>query len=192
MGMKLKLLYCLLALAIGFTYSCNKNDNPVPGDPCAGLNYNINITKTESVGGANNGTLTILEPRGDTVSYKLNNGSYQSSWYFTNLAPGSYVITIKNQKNCTDTTQTTILNYGPQYAQVKQIITGYCGPCHLNGGISGGLNYDTDANIVANKTRIKVRTVDGVPTFMPEGGQLTTLDKQRIVDWINGGGTTSN
>jgi len=187
-----KLFNCLLILLLTAVFSCNKKDTPGPVDPCAGLNYNIVHTKTASVGTANNGTLTIMEPRGDTITYKLNNGSYQTSWYYTNLAPGNYVITVKNHHGCTDTAQIAILNYGPKYALVKEIITGYCGPCHLNGAINGGMNFDTDASIVANKARIKIRTVDGIPTFMPEGSQLTMVDKQKIVDWINAGGTTAN
>jgi len=106
-----------------------------------------------------------LEPWGDTISYKLNSGAFQSSWYFTNLAPGSYVVTIQNQRGCTDTAQVTILNYGPKYAAVKQLILGYCGPCHLNGTVNGTMNFDTDASIVANKARIKSRSVVGCPPY---------------------------
>lgn len=188
--MKLKLPASIL-LVLVFA-SCSKNDLPEPPDPCAGINFTITTTKTESVGGAGNGTLTVLEPRGDTISYKLNNGSFQTSWYFTNLAAGNYIVTIKNHKGCTDTVQVTILNYGPKYALVKQLVTGYCGPCHLDGAVNGGMNFDTDAQIIAAKDRIKVRAVDGIPTFMPEGSQLTPVDKQKIVDWINAGGTVSN
>ena len=187
----------LLVFIIILVNSCSKSDTQTV-DPCTGANFNITHTQTESVGTSNNGTLTILAPRGDTISYKLGNGSYQDSWYFTNLAPGNYVITIKNQKGCTDTAQITILNYGPKYAAVKQLITdgisGYCGPCHTNGGMDGGKNFDTDISIVASKDRIKIRAVDGIPSFMPPlpNSQLTTVDKQKIVDWINAGGTTSN
>jgi uncharacterized membrane protein len=86
-----------------------------------------------------------------------------------------------------DTAQVTILNYGPKYAQVKQLITGYCGPCHLNAGNSGNRNFDTDASIVAGWDRIRARCVTGTPSFMPQGGQLTAIDKQRITDWVNAG-----
>lgn len=186
-----KLVNCFLLSLLAFT-ACNKTDTV--NDPCLGVNYTINHTKTESVGSSNNGTITILEPRGDTISYQLNSGVFQPSWYFTNLAPGNYVVTIKNQKGCADTTQVTILNYGPKYAAVKQLIVGYCGPCHLNGTVNGAMNFDMDASIVANKTRIKVRAVDGLPTFMPEtpNSPLSLVDRQKITDWINGGGTTSN
>jgi hypothetical protein len=179
------IISCFLgALAV----ACSKNETPAP-DACAGANFNINSTKTESIGVSNNGTITILEPRGDTISYKLNSGAYQSSWYFTNLAPGNYVITIKNQKGCTDTTQISILNYGPKYYAVKELIVGYCGPCHRNGGNEGSKNFDTDASIIASWDRIKIRAVDNLPTQMPElpNAALTPADKQKIIDWVNAG-----
>jgi len=192
--MRFKLIIiCFLSVSILLINSCSKNDTPIV-DPCAGYNVTINQTHTESVGTANNGTLTILAPRGDTITYKLNNGSYQVSWYFTNLAPGNYVVTIKNQKGCTDTAQITILNYGPKYAAVKQLISGggaggYCGPCHVNGGNDGGKNFDSDINIINNWDRIKARAVDNIPSQMPAppNAMLTPVDKQKITDWVNAG-----
>jgi hypothetical protein len=179
----------LLAGLLLLVLACNKTDTPAAPDPCTGVSYNILSTKTEAVGTSNNGTITITEPRGDTISYKINNGSYQASWYFTNLAPGNYVITIKNQKGCTDTAQISILNYGPKYAAVKQIILGYCGPCHLSGAVNGGKNFDTDASIISSWDRIKARAVDNLPTRMPEtpNAPLTNADKQKITDWVNAG-----
>jgi hypothetical protein len=196
---KILIITCLLAVFIVVTNSCSKSDTQTT-DPCSGYDIPISHTHTESVGTSSNGTITILAPRGDTITYKLNNGSYQDSWYFTNLAPGNYVVTIKNQKGCTDTAKITILNYGPKYALVKQLIGGpiigggYCAPCHVNGGMDGGKNFDTDNSIVASKDRIKARAVDGIPSFMPPAPNvpLTAVDKQKIVDWINTGGTTSN
>lgn len=170
--------------------SCSKSDTPPPApDPCAGFNYDVQFFKTEAIGTANNGSITINYPIGDTISYKLNSGNFQASAIFNNLAPGNYVITVKNAKGCTDTTQVTVYNYGPKYALVKQLITGYCGPCHLNGGISGGKNFDTDANIVNNWDRIKARAVDNIPSPMPEApnSPLTAVDKQKITDWVNAG-----
>ena len=189
--MRKQLLFSGILSVTLFVSSCKKNDVPQP-DPCSGINYTIDFNKTESVGTGNNGTITITAPMGDTIQYQLNNGAFQASRFFTNLTPGNYIITVKNQNGCTDTTQTSILNYGPKYNLVKQLITGYCGPCHLNGGMDGGMNWDADSRIVANKDRIKARAVDGNPSFMPQGGQLTTIDKQKITDWINAGGRTSD
>lgn len=167
---------------------CSKKDTPIP-DPCLGVSYDVQYFKTEAIGSSNNGTIAITFPIGDTISYQLNSGAYQASPGFTNLAPGNYVITVKNQNGCTDTAQITILNYGPKYALVKQIINGYCGPCHLNGAVNGSKNFDTDASIVSSWDRIKARAVDGNPSFMPAApnSPLTNVDKQKITDWVNAG-----
>ncbi len=168
---------------------CKKNDVT---DPCKGINIPMQINKTESTGTANNGSITIVSPRGDSIAYKLNSGSFQDYPIFSNLSPGNYIVTVKNKQGCTDTSNITILNYGVKYAAVKQLVLGYCGPCHLNGSISGGKNFDSDSSIVASKDRIKIRAVDGNPTYMPQGGQLTAIDKQKITDWITAGGRTSD
>lgn len=184
----------VISVQIVYISSCSKNDTTPPPDPCAGVDYNIDYFKTEAVGTSNNGTIAVNYPVGDTITYKLNNGTYQASRNFTNLASGNYVLTVKNQNGCTDTAQITILNYGPKYALVKQLIVGYCGPCHYNGGNSGGKNFDTDASIVASWDRIKARAVDNVPSQMPEApnAPLTTVDKQKITDWVNAGHQQSN
>ncbi len=171
-------------LAAVFWVGCTGD---APPNPCTGVQLDIIFAATPSIGSSNNGTISVFNPAGDSVSYKLDNGPFQSSGLFSNLAPGNYIITVRNNRGCIDTAQATILNYGPRYAQVKQIVSGYCGPCHLNAGNSGNINFDTDARIVGAWQRIKVRCVDGTPSFMPQGGQLTTIDKQRITDWINAG-----
>lgn len=183
-------LPAILLITAGLVISCNKKDStPPPPDPCAGVSYLVEYFKTESIGNANNGSITINAPVGDTITYKLGSGSYQASNVFTGLAPGNYVITVKNLKGCTDTAQISIFNYGPKYALVKQIILGYCGPCHLGGGMEGGKNFETDASIIANWDRIKARAVDNLPSQMPQApnAPLTAPDKQKIVDWVNAG-----
>jgi hypothetical protein len=179
----------LLFVFVTAIYSCSKKDSPPPPDPCLGVSYDVQYFKTESIGTSNNGTITINSPIGDTITYKLNSGTFQASPIFNNLAPGNYIVTVKNQKGCTDTAQITILNYGPKYALVKQIIAGYCGPCHRNGGNDGGKNFDTDASIVASWDRIKARAVDANPSQMPQApnAPLTNPDKQKIIDWVNAG-----
>ena len=149
---------------------CSKKDTPIP-DPCLGVSYDVQYFKTEAIGSSNNGTIAITFPIGDTISYQLNSGAYQASPGFTNLAPGNYVITVKNQNGCTDTAQITILNYGPKYA------------------VNGSKNFDTDASIVSSWDRIKARAVDGNPSFMPAApnSPLTNVDKQKITDWVNAG-----
>lgn len=185
--------YIKVMVLLGWMISCNKKDGPP--DPCLGVHYDIQVFKTEAVGAVNNGTITVTSPLGDTLSYQLNNGAFQSSPFFSNLGAGEYSLVVKNQKGCTDTLSVMLYNYGIKYAQVKQLISGiggaggYCGPCHLNGGISGGKNFDTDASIVASWDRIRARVVDGNPSFMPAApnSPLSATDKQKITDWVNAG-----
>ena len=180
-----KTILLLIALTC-IIVACNKSDTP---SPCNGVHYIIQYLKTESIGSSNNGSIYITAPVGDSISYSLNSGAFQSTASFINLAPGTYLLTVKNQRGCTDTATITILNYGPKYALVKQIVLGYCGPCHLNGTVNGGKNFDTDSSIVASWDRIKARAVDGIPSYMPEApnSPLTTVDKQKITNWVNAG-----
>jgi hypothetical protein len=175
-------------LVFAVIIACNKKD-VLPPDPCLGVSYDVQYFKSESIGTSNNGSIAISFPVGDTITYQLNTGAFQASPNFTNLTPGSYVVTVKNQKGCTDTAQITILNYGPKYALVKQLVGGYCGPCHLNGAVNGGKNFDADASIISSWDRIKARAVDGNPSFMPQApnSPLTNVDKQKITDWVNAG-----
>jgi hypothetical protein len=176
-------LALVVVIALLFT-ACGKEKSP---DPCIGLNYDIQYSSNPAVGGIANGNITVLTPRGDTLTYSVNNGAAQSSPVFNGLAAGTYLVKVINQKGCSDTVRVTLSAYGAKYAAVKELITGYCGPCHLNAGNSGNKNFDTDASIVASWDRIKARSVDGNPSFMPQNGQLTTIDKQKITDWVNAG-----
>jgi hypothetical protein len=180
--MKRQLIFLSLIFLI-----CNSCSKDVNVDNCAGLTYDIQYSSKAAVGGTSNGSITVLYPRGDTLKYAINNGTAQESPIFSGLAAGNYIVKVINQKGCSDTVQLIIQAYGAKYAAVKQLVTGYCGPCHLNGGASGGKNLDTDSSIVTSWDRIRVRCVNGLPTFMPQNGQLTTIDKQKITDWVNAG-----
>jgi len=182
------------AVAIVFFYAaCSKSDTapaPVPiPDPCLG----VTITPVTSVGhtitGQSIGTITVNSPIGSGFTYSITGVPYQPSTNFFNLAAGNYTVSVKNANNCVGTATVTINGYGPKFYAVRNIIKGYCGPCHLNGTVNGGKNFDSDNDIVNSWDRIKARAVDGIPTFMPEApnAQLTAVDKQKIVDWVNAG-----
>jgi hypothetical protein len=179
-----------------FSAACKKSDTPVTPDPvpdpCTGVTVMVATTKFDAIAGQTNGSVTVTSPVGTGYTYSINSGAFQASANFNNLGAGTYTVTAKTDKGCTGNTQVTLNGYGPKYHAVKQLILGYCGPCHLNGAISGGRNYDTDANILAAWDRIKARAVDGIPSFMPQGGTLTTIDKQKITDWVNAGHLTTN
>jgi uncharacterized membrane protein len=196
--MKKKLVLIFTIVGIYFLVGCKKTDTatvaPIPPvvDPCVGVTIVPVASKDFTITGQSLGAITVTSPIGSGITYSITGSVFQASTNFFNLPAGSYTITVKNASNCSGTTSVTINDYGAKYYAVKKIINGYCGPCHLNGTISGGQNFDTDNTITTAWARIKARTVDGTPTFMPQGGQLTALDKQKIVDWVNAGHLTTN
>ena len=178
-------------LFTGFIAGCSKSDTtvttPPATNPCQGVIITPVAAKTHTITGQSLGTITVNSPIGSGFLYSINGTTFQASTNFFNLPAGNYTLTAKNANNCSGTLAVTINGYGPKFYAVRTIINGYCGPCHLNGSVSGGKNFDMDTDVVNSWDRIKIRTVDGIPTFMPQGGQLTTIDKQKIVDWVNAG-----
>ncbi len=175
-----------------FVASCSKTDTtpaptPTPINPCLGVSLTPVAGVTHTTTGQTQGTITVTSPIGSGLLYSINGTTFQPSTNFFNLAAGNYTVTAKNANNCTGSASVTINSYGPKFFQVRTIINGYCGPCHLNGSVNGSKNFDSDNSVVSSWDRIKIRTVDGNPTFMPENGQLTAIDKQKIVDWVNAG-----
>ena len=171
---------------------CSKSDTipatPTPTPtPCQGVTITPVAGKTHTVTGQSLGTITVNSPIGAGYLYSIGSTGFQASTNFFNLAAGNYTLTAKNADNCTGTVSVIINGYGPKFYAVRTIINGYCGPCHLNGAVSGGRNYDLDSDVLLSWDRIKIRSVDGTPTYMPQGGQLTAIDKQKIVDWVNAG-----
>ncbi len=81
---------------------------------------------------------------------------------------------------------------GPLYTAVKSMMASNCSSCHTGNNGTGGKDLTTDCNIISSKDRIKARGVDGSPSFMPQGSQLSAADKKKITDWVNAGGRFSD
>ncbi len=181
----------IVMIIVAFFASCSKSDpapTPLPPvDPCLGVTITPVAGITHTITGQTIGTITATSPIGSGYLYSIGGAAFQPSTNFFNLAAGDYTLTVKNANNCSGSKPITIIGYGPKYFSVKTIINGYCGPCHLNGTTSGGKSLQTDNDVISSWDRIKIRAVDGNPSFMPQAGQLTATDKQKIVDWVNAG-----
>jgi hypothetical protein len=184
------IFFSAIIVTAAFFAGCKKSDTtaaPPPPNPCAGITIAPVASKMPTITGQSVGTLTVTSPIGSGYTYSIDGTAFQASVNFSMLAAGNYTVTAKNADGCTGKVDVSIAGYGAKFYAVKIIVNGYCGPCHLNGAVSGNKNFDTDDAIVASWDRIKARTVDGAPSFMPQGGQLTAIDKQKIVDWVNAG-----
>jgi hypothetical protein len=178
--------------------SCSKSSpspspspTPVPvTDPCLGKNITVTLTPTASTGCSNNGSILASASGSANFTYKLtSSGTYQASGIFNNVAPGSYTVFAKDGDGCEKSAIVSVSagTKGPLFTLVRNLMTSKCQPCHNNSLQNGGMNWESDCNIVANQTRIKVRAVD--EGTMPSGGPaLTVSEKGIITNWITAGG----
>ncbi|HWJ02416.1 MAG TPA: hypothetical protein VNU93_01980, partial [Verrucomicrobiae bacterium] len=71
------------------------------------------LTPTQPTCTVATGSITVTSPLGSTLTYKLDNGTYQSSPNFTGVAPGTHTVTVRNADGCTASNTVTI-NAQPQ------------------------------------------------------------------------------
>jgi gliding motility-associated-like protein len=69
------------------------------------------VATAATCSGGNNGSIVVTpSPAGGTYQYSINGGvSFQASNSFTNVAPGSYTVQIKNANNCLVSTPSAIV-----------------------------------------------------------------------------------
>lgn len=284
---KVPLFFLAILLSSLIYSSCSKgstdNSNPAPpSNPCDGVTISITGTTANTTSGQNNGSITVTATGGSGFTYSLNNGTFQASGTFSNLAAGAYTVTAKNSNGCTGSQSFTVgastactganitvttsaaaatpcaaspngsvtvtasgstaFTYninggafqasnqfnglaagtytvsakdangcsqsaavtvgaaaaGARFSAVRTVVQTFCAVsgCHLGSAPAGGINFSVDCNIVANKDRMKARAVDAAGTAnqmpQPPNAPLSAADQQKIVDWINAGGTYSN
>lgn len=99
------------------------------------------------------------------------------------IATGMMVACSKSEDNDPQTSTP-----GPKFLAAKSVITSGCAlsGCHTSPSNTGGLNFETNDNIVAAGSNIKTQAVD--LGTMPPTGSLSATDKAKISDWISAGG----
>ena len=179
----------LSGLMLTMFFGCKKSSTPTPVvDPCLNTIITITNSVTTSVPceSTPSGSITITASGSTGFTYNKNGGAYQSSNTFTGLAAGVYTMGAKDANGCSKTQVVSVFNAtaGPNFTNVKSIVSSKCGNCHINGGNDGSVNLDADCSIVAKWDRINVRCVS--QGNMPPQG-LTTTQKAQITAWVNAG-----
>ncbi len=162
-------------------------------DPCAGKTITLSATATQS-DACGTGVVTVTAAGSTGFTYSIDGTNFQVSNIISNVAPGLVTITVKDGAGCSKTTSVTVVQNasGPLFAAVKTMMQTNCFSCHSGASANGGKDFTIDCVIASSGDRIKARAVDGNPSFMPQGGQLSTTDKKKITDWINAGGRYSD
>lgn len=166
----------------------------VASNPCPTINFTQVVTGADKCIAAGTGTITVSANGSTGFMYQLNSNAYQTSNVFNTLAVGNYTINVRDLNGCikTGTVPVSQAPAGPLFTSVKSIMTANCTGCHGGPSPTSGINLSDDCTIVAQKVRIKIRSVDGNPSIMPPSGSISAADKQKIIDWINAGGQHSN
>nr|WP_322623725.1 T9SS type B sorting domain-containing protein [uncultured Flavobacterium sp.] len=104
------------------------------------------------------GTITVVSPVGAGYTYSIDGTTFQSGLVFTNLAGGSYTITVKNSTGCTAVSLPKIIDTPPAPAPSAGTITGNNSVCadatlQLANTVTGGVwssSNTTVATVDAN------------------------------------------
>src|SRR5574343_1069872 len=159
---------------------------------CAGVTITVNNTITNSDPCSATGAISASATGSTGFTYSLDNGAFQASGNFTNIAVGNHSITAKDAGGCTQTISANVgtVAIGTLYSAAKAVIQNNCAisGCHTGGSPTGGLNFSSDCTIIGSKDRIKARAIDGIPSIMPPTGALPQADKDKLLAWINAGG----
>lgn len=103
-----------VGLIILFVLSCSKSGTDEPANPCDGLTIAVNGTVTNTGGpGSTTGSITATATGGSGFSYSLNNGLFQASGTFANLAAGTHTIRAKNSDGCIGSGSFTVTDGDP-------------------------------------------------------------------------------
>jgi SprB repeat len=104
-------------------------------DPCAGVTVAVTTTQTNPASGQSNGSITASATGGSGFTYSINNGAFQSSGTFSNLAAGTHTITAKNSNGCLGVKQVTLTAADPCAGVTVTVTTTQVNP---STGLSNG------------------------------------------------------
>ncbi len=186
----LKLLFICTVFSSLVFYACKeKTDDPAPGnsDKCASKSITVTADITNTIKCDKDGKLIIRARGSSGFTYQLNAGVFQSDSTFSNLAGGTYNVTVKDADGCTKSASFVVAetgSKGPTFTPVASMIGAKCNlACHNTGqdGAPIGI-FSTDCNIVIRSALIKTKAYDG------SMGNLNAGEKNQILTWINAGG----
>lgn len=148
----------------------------------------VNATVQASQSSCNNSTGSIAVNATDGIGpyeYKLGTGSYQSSASFNSLAPGNYVVFVKDATGCEVELQTRVKS-DVVFGSIKAIIQTNCAVSGCHNGTQDP-DFTNNNIIVSNANRIQSRTT--VRTMPPSssGLSLTQSEIDQIACWVADG-----
>jgi hypothetical protein len=142
-------------LSIIILLACSKGSGTT-ANPCTGVTITVTATTTDADAGTANGSITASASGSNNLTFSINNGAFQASGTFGNLAAGTYPITAKNANGCTGSASITVNQKdlcAGKTITVAPSITQNSDPCAPNGIVvitatgSTGFTYNIDNGV---------------------------------------------
>lgn len=166
-----------------------------------GANRNItlptnSVTITSTASDSDGSIVNYLWTQAFGPSDATLSGASTGTLMASGLIEGSYIfrleVTDNSGSKANDTVTVTVSAMAPTYSLIRdEIFISSCVGCHSGTRPSGGYNMSTYSGVMtevttgnASQSQLYRRVQDG---SMPPGGGLSTLDRNRIRDWINAG-----
>lgn len=90
--------------------------NAAPNAPAV-----ANVTTVQPTCSTPTGSITVNSTTGAGLTYSIDGTNFQNGTTFSNLAPGSYTITVKNTEGCTSVTPSIVINAGAKAPLVSKV-----------------------------------------------------------------------
>jgi mono/diheme cytochrome c family protein len=156
-------------------------------------NAGITVASTTAIAagcGETDGGLQISASGGQgALQYSIDGTNFSTTAEFSNLAAGSYNLTVKDAAGCTTDVAGVKVGVKPSSISyettIKSIVTTNCAisGCHVTGGTGPG-NFADLATLKSKASQIKTRTGN---KSMPIGRTLTDEQIQQIACWVDAG-----
>ena len=146
----------------------------------------VSVDATHSGCGTSESVITVNATGEGTVMYKLDDGAYQASGSFENIAAGIHDLAIMDDTGCETTSQKQVLNGTSFNDHVKDILLTNCAISGCHDGSNGSeRNWTVFSNVKNKAARIKSKTQDG---SMPPGDRVITQEQiDLIACWVDDG-----
>ncbi len=152
-----------------------------------GVNF-TDVQTTDAACGSSDGTIAATASGGEEpYSFQLSSVGSSSDGNYSQLAPGSYDLTVTDENGCSSTQEVSILSGISLDDDIMPIISTNCAISGCHGG-SRSPNLIDAADVIENASRILARTSAGT---MPPSGKLSDNLINQIECWVNDG-TPSN
>jgi gliding motility-associated-like protein len=161
--------------------------NPVPAPPVVAT-----VTMVQPTCAIPTGSITITNPIAADLTYSLGGTTFQAGTTFSNLAPGTYTVTVKNGAGCTSVTSSIVINTvpGAPATATATIIQPTCaiptGIITITNPIAADLTYSLEGTTFQAGATFSNLTPGTYTVTVKNAAGCTSITSAIIIDAVTG------